>query len=165
MDDRDLISRLQDLLAAERWANEGGRIAPDRVLDRERAEARRVVKPFSHQGPCEPRDVTRRGPAIRNIVDDAPAPARDWLPVLAEILGAKPPRHVPRWVARMFAGEAAVMMGTESRGASNEKAKRELGWTLRYPTWREGFAATYAASARANASTRRVVEPATTART
>ncbi len=83
------------------------------------------------------------GPAIYNIVDDEPAPVRDWLPMLADALGAKPPRHFPRWLARLFAGEAGVVMGTESRGASNAKAKRELGWTLRYPSWREGFAAAY----------------------
>ncbi len=82
---------------------------------------------------------------IYNIVDDEPAPAREWLPVLAKTLGAKPPRHVPRWLARLMAGEAAAMMGTEARGASNAKAKHELGWTLRHPTWREGFAAAYAA--------------------
>ncbi len=64
--------------------------------------------------------------------------------MLAEMLGAKPPRHVPRWVGRLFAGEALVMMQTESRGASNAKAKRELGWNLRYPSWRDGFAASYA---------------------
>jgi nucleoside-diphosphate-sugar epimerase len=84
------------------------------------------------------------GPAIYNIVDDDPAAVRDWLPVLAEALDAKPPRKAPRWVARLFAGEAAVRMGTESRGASNAKAKRELGWTLRYPSWRQGFVAAYA---------------------
>jgi len=83
------------------------------------------------------------GPAICNIVDEDPAPVHEWLPVLAGAVGAKPPRRVPRWLARLFAGEAAVMMGTESRGASNAKAKRELGWTLRYPSWREGFAAVY----------------------
>ena len=81
---------------------------------------------------------------IYNIVDDEPAPVREWLPVLAEVVGAKPPRHVPRWVGRLFAGEALVMMQTESRGASNAKAKRELGWTLRYPSWRQGFVASYA---------------------
>jgi 2-alkyl-3-oxoalkanoate reductase len=83
------------------------------------------------------------GPAIYNIVDDEPAPVREWLPVLAEALGAKPPRHFPLWLARMFAGELGVMMGTEVRGASNAKAKRELGWTLRYPSWRQGFAEVY----------------------
>ena len=87
------------------------------------------------------------GPAIYNIVDDEPAPVREWLPVLADVLGAKPPRRVPRWLARLVAGEAGVLMGTESRGASNAKAKRELGWTLRYPSWREGFAAADAAAA------------------
>ena len=81
---------------------------------------------------------------IYNVVDDEPAPASEWLPVLAEALGAKPPRHFPRWLARLFAGEAAVMMGTESRGVSNAKAKRELGWTPRHPSWRQGFAAAYA---------------------
>lgn len=84
------------------------------------------------------------GPAIYNIVDDEPAPVREWLPLLANVLGAKPPRHFPRWLARLVAGEAGVLMGTEARGASNAKAKRELGWTLRYPSWREGFAAAYA---------------------
>jgi nucleoside-diphosphate-sugar epimerase len=88
------------------------------------------------------------GDGIFNVVDDEPAPVRDWLPVLAEALGAKPPRHVPRWLARLFAGGAAVMMGTESRGASNAKAKRELGWTPRYPSWREGFVAAYAPTTR-----------------
>ena len=83
------------------------------------------------------------GAGIYNIVDDEPAPVREWLPVLANALGAKPPRHVPRWLARPVAGEGAVMMGTESRGASNAKAKRELGWTLRYPSWRQGFTAAY----------------------
>jgi nucleoside-diphosphate-sugar epimerase len=84
------------------------------------------------------------GPAIYNIVDDEPAPVREWLPVLATALGAKPPRHVPVWLARLFAGEAAVMLGTASRGASNAKAKDELGWRLRYPSWRQGFAEVYA---------------------
>ena len=83
------------------------------------------------------------GPAIYNIVDDEPAPVREWLPVLAEVLGAKPPRHVPLWLARLIAGEGAVMMGTNARGASNAKAKRELGWTLRYPSWRQGFPEAY----------------------
>ena len=79
---------------------------------------------------------------IYNITDDEPAPMRDWLPVLAAALGARPPRHVPRWLVRLFMGEGLDMM-TGSRGASNAKAKRELGWTLRYPSWREGFPAAY----------------------
>jgi 2-alkyl-3-oxoalkanoate reductase len=83
-------------------------------------------------------------PGVLNVVDDEPAPARDWLPVMAEVVGAKPPRHVPRWLARVVAGEAAAMMATEARGASNARAKRELGWTLRYPSWRQGFVASYA---------------------
>jgi nucleoside-diphosphate-sugar epimerase len=84
------------------------------------------------------------GPGVFNVVDDEPAPVREWLPVLAEAVGAKPPRRVPRWLARLVAGEAAVVLGTDTRGASNAKAKRELGWELRWPTWREGFAASYA---------------------
>jgi nucleoside-diphosphate-sugar epimerase len=63
--------------------------------------------------------------------------------VLAEALGAGPPRHIPRWLARLIAGQAAVLTATEARGASNAKAKRELGWTPRYPSWREGFTAAY----------------------
>ncbi len=89
-----------------------------------------------------------RGTAgIYNVVDDEPARLREWLPVLAEVLGAKPPRRVPRWLARLLAGEFVVLMGTESRGASNAKAKRELGWELRHPSWREGFRASYAPAA------------------
>jgi nucleoside-diphosphate-sugar epimerase len=85
-----------------------------------------------------------RGEAGRyNVVDDEPAPVREWLPVLASALGARPPRRAPSWLARLVAGEAAVIMGTEARGASNAKAKRELSWTLRYTSWREGFPAAY----------------------
>jgi 2-alkyl-3-oxoalkanoate reductase len=65
---------------------------------------------------------------------------REWLPVLASALDAKPPRRIPRWLGRLAAGEAATIMMTEARGASNAKAKRELGWQPRYPSWREGFA-------------------------
>ena len=91
--------------------------------------------------------LEHEGPALYNIVDDDPAPVRDWLPVMAEALGAKPPRHFPAWLARLAAGEAAVVMGTTARGASNAKAKRELGWTLRHPSWRQGFPAVYSALA------------------
>jgi nucleoside-diphosphate-sugar epimerase len=83
------------------------------------------------------------GPGVYNVVDDDPAPVREWLPALAEAIGAKPPRHVPIWLARVLAGEVGVALMTEVRGASNAKAKRELGWTLRHPTWRQGFPAAY----------------------
>ena len=86
-------------------------------------------------------------PAIYNIADDDPAPVREWLPILAQALDAKPPRRVPRWLARLVAGDIAVMLGTESRGVSNAKAKRELGWTPHYPSWRDGFSAVYASLA------------------
>jgi nucleoside-diphosphate-sugar epimerase len=80
-------------------------------------------------------------PGVYNIVDDEPAPQSEWLPYLAELLGAKPPRHVPVWIGKLLAGEALATMMTEGRGASNAKAKRELGWALRYPSWRQGFIA------------------------
>jgi nucleoside-diphosphate-sugar epimerase len=96
------------------------------------------------------------GPAVYNIVDDEPSPTREWLPELARIVGAKPPQHFPRLLARLFAGEAPVVMATESRGASNAKAKRELGWTLRYPSWRQGFAGLYAEAAATTSAPRSV---------
>jgi 2-alkyl-3-oxoalkanoate reductase len=86
-------------------------------------------------------------PAIFNIVDDEPAAMRDWLPALARAIGAKPPRRVPVWLARVIAGDGMVTMATQSRGASNAKAKAELGWTPRYPSWRDGFRAAYGAAA------------------
>jgi nucleoside-diphosphate-sugar epimerase len=100
------------------------------------------------------RALDHDGPAIYNIVDDEPAPMREWLPALAAALGAKPPRHIPVWLARLIAGQAAVLMGTEARGASNAKATRELGWTPQhYPSWRQGFAEVYAKPAPATAAT------------
>jgi nucleoside-diphosphate-sugar epimerase len=84
--------------------------------------------------------VERGQAGIYNVVDDEPAPVREWLPVLARALDAKPPRRIPRWLARLAAGEAATVMMTDVRGASNEKAKRELGWKPRYGSWRQGFA-------------------------
>jgi nucleoside-diphosphate-sugar epimerase len=83
--------------------------------------------------------VEHKARGVFNIVDDEPAPAREWLPYLAACAGAKPPRRVPAWLARLLAGDAAVIMMTEGRGFSNAKAKRELGWELRYPSWRQGF--------------------------
>jgi nucleoside-diphosphate-sugar epimerase len=92
--------------------------------------------------------IERGERGIYNVVDDEPAPVSAWLPVAAETLGAKPPRRLPRWLGRIAAGEAATVMMTEVRGASNEKAKRELGWRPRYPSWREGFAREIANPAR-----------------
>jgi nucleoside-diphosphate-sugar epimerase len=84
--------------------------------------------------------AVERGPAgIYNVVDDEPAPAREWMPVFAEAVGGKPPLRVPVWLARPVAGKNNTMMVTTMRGASNEKAKRELGWQPRYASWRQGF--------------------------
>jgi 2-alkyl-3-oxoalkanoate reductase len=80
---------------------------------------------------------------IYNVVDDEPAPTREVLPALAAAIGAKPPRRIPSWLARLYAGEAGVVLMTEARGASNAKAKRDLGWALRFPSWRQGFPAVY----------------------
>ena len=83
--------------------------------------------------------VEQRATGVFNIVDDEPAPVSEWLPYLAECAGAKPPRRLPQWLARLLAGEMVVGMMTEGRGFSNAKAKRELGWQPRYPSWRQGF--------------------------
>ena len=83
--------------------------------------------------------VEQKASGVFNVVDDEPAAAREWLPYLAACAGAKPPMRVPRWLARLLAGDVAVTMMTEGRGFSNAKAKRELGWQLRYPSWRQGF--------------------------
>ncbi len=83
--------------------------------------------------------VEQQATGVFNIVDDEPAPVSAWLPYLAECVGAKPPRRVPAWLARPLAGKMAIEMVTEGRGFSNAKAKRELGWELRYPSWRQGF--------------------------
>jgi nucleoside-diphosphate-sugar epimerase len=83
--------------------------------------------------------VEQQARGVFNIVDDEPAPASEWLPHLAACTGAKRPMRVPKWLARLLAGDVAVTMMTEGRGFSNAKAKRELGWELRYPSWRQGF--------------------------
>ena len=83
--------------------------------------------------------VEQKAAGVFNIVDDDPAPCHEWLPYLAACAGAKKPMRVPVWLARLLAGQVAVIMMTEGRGFSNVKAKRELGWELRYPSWRHGF--------------------------
>jgi nucleoside-diphosphate-sugar epimerase len=89
--------------------------------------------------------VEQKVRGVFNIVDDEPAPASEWLPYLAECARARRPMRIPRWLARLVAGDVAVTMMTEGRGFSNAKAKRELGWQLRYPSWRQGFKAGLAA--------------------
>jgi nucleoside-diphosphate-sugar epimerase len=96
--------------------------------------------------------VEQKARGVFNIVDDEPAPASEWLPHLAACAGAKPPRRVPKWLARLVAGDVVVTMMTEGRGFSNAKAKRELGWTPRYPSWRQGFADLYAEPTAATSS-------------
>ncbi|MEU6744268.1 NAD-dependent epimerase/dehydratase family protein [Streptosporangium sandarakinum] len=83
--------------------------------------------------------VEQQARGVFNIVDDEPAAAGEWLPYLAKCVGAKRPKRVPTWLARLLAGQVTVTMMTEGRGFSNAKAKRELGWQLRYPSWRQGF--------------------------
>ena len=78
-------------------------------------------------------------PGIYNVVDDEPAAVAQWLPFLASCLGAKPPMRAPAWLGRLLGGEMIVEWMTQGRGASNEKARRELGWTPEYPSWRDGF--------------------------
>lgn len=83
--------------------------------------------------------LERGRPGFYNVVDDEPAPVSEWLPEVARGIGAKAPRRVPRWLGRLLAGEAATVMMTEVRGASNEKAKRELDWVPGHPSWRQGI--------------------------
>jgi len=85
--------------------------------------------------------AVQRGTAgVYNIVDDEPAPVSEWLPAAAAIVGAKPPLHLPVWLARPLAGDFGVAVMTQIRGSSNAKAKRELGWQPRWSSWRDGFA-------------------------
>jgi 2-alkyl-3-oxoalkanoate reductase len=83
--------------------------------------------------------VTRGAPGLYNVVDDEPAPVAQWLPGLASSLGVRPPMHAPAWLGRLLGGEMVTEWMMQGRGASNAKAKRELGWTPKYPSWRDGF--------------------------
>ena len=83
--------------------------------------------------------LERGAPGVYNVADDEPAPVSQWLPYLAQVIGAPPPRHVPEWLARFFVGPAGVAIMTRSRGLDNRKAKRELGWSPAWSSWREGF--------------------------
>jgi nucleoside-diphosphate-sugar epimerase len=83
--------------------------------------------------------LERGAPGVYNVVDDEPAPMSEWLPGYAEALGAPPPRRIPAWLARPPAGSQTMSMALDMRGASNAKAKRELGWEPRYASWRQGF--------------------------
>jgi 2-alkyl-3-oxoalkanoate reductase len=85
--------------------------------------------------------VGRGAPGLYNVVDDDPAPVAEWLPYLAQVAGAKPPLRLPAWLGRLLAGEFVVAQMTSSRGSSNQKARKELGWEPRYPSWRDGFRA------------------------
>jgi nucleoside-diphosphate-sugar epimerase len=85
--------------------------------------------------------VGRGAPGVYNVVDDDPAPVADWLPYLAQIAGAKPPLRLPAWLGRLLAGQFVTAQMTSSRGYSNQKARKELGWEPRYASWREGFRA------------------------
>jgi 2-alkyl-3-oxoalkanoate reductase len=96
--------------------------------------------------------AVERGRGVYNIVDDDPAPVREWLPAVAAMLGAKPPFRVPAWMARFVAGEPLVVMMTQSRGGANAKAKREIDWRPRHPSWRQGFAEIAKHEARSPAS-------------
>ena len=83
--------------------------------------------------------VTRGAPGVYNIVDDEPSEVAEWLPYLAKAIGAKPPMRLPAWLAKPMIGDHGISMMTQVRGSSNAKAKAELGWSLMYPSWRDGF--------------------------
>ena len=91
--------------------------------------------------------VEHGSPGLYNVVDDEPATVAEWLPFLAQALGAKPPYHIPAWLGRLAAGEVGISMMTQARGCANAKAKRELGWQLQWPSWRQGFTRGLAAPA------------------
>jgi len=135
----------------------GGFYGPGTTLDRDGAQTEAVRKrqfplvgngggvwSFIHVDDAATATLAaiERGRAgIYNVVDDDPAPVREWLPYLAELVGAKQPRRIPPWLAKRFVGEHGVAMMTQTRGSSNAKAKRELGWRPQYASWRDGFRA------------------------
>jgi 2-alkyl-3-oxoalkanoate reductase len=158
------IRELEDLVAARPPAGiegvvlrYGGFYGPGTGLSREGGEVTELIRrrkfpvvgaggglwSFTHIDDAAGAVVAALEPGgptgIFQIVDDEPAPSGEWLPALSAAVGAKPPRRVPVWLGRLAAGEGPVMMMTESRGASNAKARRVLGWTPQWPTWREGF--------------------------
>jgi nucleoside-diphosphate-sugar epimerase len=96
--------------------------------------------------------ISRGASGLYNVVDDDPAPVREWLPYLAECLGVKPPLRAPAWVGKLLAGDLVVALMTEARGAANAKARRELDWAPGYPSWRDGFPAWAKAAERARAA-------------
>jgi nucleoside-diphosphate-sugar epimerase len=139
-----LVLRYGQFYGRDTYFDHDGAIA-ERVRSRRFPVVGRGSGVFSFVHVDDAADATvaavERGPSgIYNIVDDDPAPMREWLPVYAEAIGAKSPLRIPRIVARVLGGDAAVAMSTELRGASNEKAKRELGWSPAHPSWRQGFA-------------------------
>jgi nucleoside-diphosphate-sugar epimerase len=155
------IRHLEDAVTAAEWTQGivlryGGFYGPGTSLDAggKHAEAIRRrrfpvvgggagVWSFVHVGDAAEATaiaLERGRPGIYNVVDDEPSPVAEWLPAVASGLGSKPPRRVPRWLARLLAGEAATVMMTEVRGASNAKAKRQLGWQPAHPSWRQGLA-------------------------
>ena len=103
--------------------------------------------------------IEQRASGIFNVVDDDPAPVTEWLPYVADLIGARPPRRLPRWLGRLM-GEHLVVMMDEARGASNAKAKRELGWTPRYASWRDGFAAVLSPTASSSSTSPTTTQPA-----
>jgi len=134
----------------------GGLYGPDTSLDSDGGEMTEMIRRrlfpivgdgngmFSFIHVADAADATlaavERGTrGVYHIVDDEPAPIKDWLPVVADRLGAKPPLRIPRWLGRLVGGEMVVTMSTETRGASNERAKRVLGWTPRHASWRDSL--------------------------
>lgn len=157
----DAIRHLEAAVLGAQWTEGivlryGGLYGPGTSLDTDRGEMTQMIRrgffpiigngegmfSFVHVGDAADATVAaiERGTrGVYNIVDDEPAPVREWLPVVAEALGAPRPRRIPRWIGRLMAGETLVTISTETRGASNERAKRVLGWTPRHPSWRQAL--------------------------